>query len=431
MFSLLVLSLVIAGLAIVGLVIILYFLRKKMLAYDINPDEFSHLQERLVYLEKDLKQKTSEATQTNKELYLANIQLNQEKDKANAIIKYMADGIIVIDNDGRIIEINDLAVNLFDLPEKNSLAAPIRDVISNSAYLDALERIQNQQQHANELDISLIKPDKTWRTLNIKTSRASDKKGNPLGIISLIRDVTKQKELDNLKNNFIRTISHELRTPLTSIIGFIDILKSEKRGPLNNDQKEFLDVIHKGSFHLRQLINDLLDISLIESKKLQLKFENINTCTLFKNVTENFMPQIKLKGIRCIFEDAPDLPNVYTDKDKAKRIYTNILNNAIKFTNQGHVKIYFSSNDKFVNIHIEDTGIGISPEEKAIIFERFRQIDASSTRKYEGMGIGLTIVKDLINLLGGSINVVSEQDQGSTFSFSLPINSGQIREYES
>lgn len=405
----------------------IFVMTRKILAYETRQEQYTHLLDQNTQLEKDLKQKTSEINNANAELYKTNIQLHQEKDKAGAIIKYMADGILVIDNEGIILESNELVLDLFEIPHQSIIGQPVKDIIIYPQYISALDRIQNDVQTKTELDVSIIREDKTWKTLNLKITKAIDKKGNPLGLISLIRDISKQKELDTLKNNFIRTISHELRTPLTSIIGFIDILKTEKRGPLTDDQKEYLDVILKGSLHLRQLINDLLDISLMESKKLKIKFEYFDICAICRDIAMSCQPQTKLKGIELVFKENPSLPPVYSDEDKARRIFINILNNAIKFTSKGYVKIFFSTNGPFVNIHIEDSGIGINPQAKELIFERFRQIDSSSTRKYEGLGIGLTIVKDLLNILGGTIQVQSEENKGSTFIFSLPTRYNQER----
>ncbi|HCT83648.1 MAG TPA: hypothetical protein DF296_00425 [Candidatus Margulisbacteria bacterium] len=412
----------IASLLIIAIFAYLLVRKHRQVIKLIQQDTSEKLAQFNQQLEKELKQRISETNQTNKELYKANILLNQEKDKSGAVIKYMADGIVVIDNEGIIMEINELALELLENINKNIIGRHVEEIITYKQYLEALEKIQNNKQEKVDMEIPLIRDDKTAKILNVKITRAIDKKGNPLGLISVIRDITKQKELDHLKNNFIRTISHELRTPLTSIIGFIDILKSEKRGPLTGEQKEYLEVILKGSLHLRQLINDLLDISLMESKKLKIKIETINLYKMYKEIILSFMPQARLKGIELILVEDAAIPSVWTDEDKARRIFINIISNAIKFTEKGHVKVYFSLKDNYLNTHVEDSGIGINKKEKDIIFEKFRQIDSSSTRKYEGLGIGLPIVKDLLNLLGGTIEVISEENKGSVFTFSLPIN---------
>jgi PAS domain S-box-containing protein len=228
------------------------------------------------------------------------------------------------------------------------------------------------------------------------------------------------KELDRLKSEFLSTMSHELRTPLNSIIGFTGIIRQGLAGPLTDEQKKQLDLVKGAARHLLRLINDLLDLSRIESGKAELNRETFRVTDLIDEVVEVLNPQVEQKKLRL--ESSLDDPGVmlHTDRQRCYQILLNLANNAIKFTDVGLIRISVHSTPAEVEIAVSDTGIGIKPENMGHIFEAFRQVDGSARRVYEGTGLGLYLCKQLANMLGGHMTAESEFGIGSRFSFTVP-----------
>jgi signal transduction histidine kinase len=243
-------------------------------------------------------------------------------------------------------------------------------------------------------------------------------------------DKTELKELDKLKTAFIDNVSHELRTPMNIIIGYSDLLLDRVDGPLNEEQEESLKKVSTSARHLLKLINEVLDISKIESRELPLEIKEINLKWLIESVIPSFEPLIRHKNLALSIYIDQNLPPVYGDEERVKQILINLLSNAIKFTHKGGVTIRAKLSDQgvlpgelplFVEICVEDTGIGIKEEDFELVFDKFVQVDPSMRRRYEGTGLGLSIVKGLILLHRGSIWVRSKPGEGSRFCFTLPL----------
>lgn len=235
-------------------------------------------------------------------------------------------------------------------------------------------------------------------------------------------EVAKQKaeEADRLKSSFLATMSHELRTPLHSILGFAVTLQREMDGPLNPEQKKQLGIIHDCAKHLLALITDILDLSKIEAGRMELGNEEFHAGFQINQAILTVAPLTEQKGLELSADIAPEVGNMFGDKQRIRQILLNLLDNAIKFTDSGSVKVSARLLDEQLEVRVKDTGIGIRPEDTQKLFETFRQIDSKRTRKHEGTGLGLAICKKLITMMGGEIRAESEYGVGSTFTFSLP-----------
>jgi PAS domain S-box-containing protein len=231
----------------------------------------------------------------------------------------------------------------------------------------------------------------------------------------------KLKELDRLKSEFLATMSHELRTPLNSIIGFLGIALQGIPGPLNDEQRKQLSMAHGSAKHLLGLINDILDLSRIESGRVDTQFNFFKIETVVSEVIHNLEPLASEKGLRLSTEIARDLPAVETDRKKIYQVLLNLVNNAVKFTHRGEIKIECKVQNHQLEIQVSDTGIGIKRENMDHLFEAFRQLDGSLTRRYQGTGLGLYLCKKLTNLLGGQVRAESEFGKGSRFTVILPV----------
>ncbi|MEW6053291.1 MAG: response regulator [Nitrospirota bacterium] len=250
-------------------------------------------------------------------------------------------------------------------------------------------------------------------------------------LLTLLERANKElRELDKLKSTFLANMSHELRTPMNAIIGYTDLLIDGVDGPINEDQEKSLRKVATNARNLLQLINDVLDISKIEAGKMKLSPKELDLKRLVDSALPTFEPQLKLKGL-TLSEDIPEgMPLVYGDEDRIREVFTNLLSNAIKFTNKGGIRITAKLSERgvkpgepplFMEICVEDTGIGIKEEDVGKIFDKFVQADLTTIRQYEGTGLGLSIARGLISLHKGVIWVTSKVGEGSRFCFTLPL----------
>ncbi|BBB47705.1 methyl-accepting chemotaxis protein [Pelolinea submarina] len=232
----------------------------------------------------------------------------------------------------------------------------------------------------------------------------------------------KAQEADRLKSAFLASMSHELRTPLNSIIGFTGILLQGMVGDLNVEQTKQLNMVQNSAKHLLELINDVLDISKIEAEQMNIFIEQFDLHTLIEKVVRSATPLAERKNLPLRMEISPKVGQISSDRRRVEQILINLLNNAIKFTDQGEVLLKSEVHDSIVEIHITDTGIGIKDEDLRLLFKPFQQVNTGLSRQYEGTGLGLAICKRLVEKLGGEISVDSEWGKGSTFTFSLPLD---------
>ncbi|MCG3116631.1 MAG: CHASE domain-containing protein [Candidatus Manganitrophus sp. SA1] len=229
------------------------------------------------------------------------------------------------------------------------------------------------------------------------------------------------REASRVKSEFVSNVSHELRTPLNAIIGYSTLLRDEMFGALIDDQKQPVEGVLKNGKELLNLINNLLDLSKIESGKMSIDLEEIDLVPLLKEIVSGMQPLIDEKSLSVVYRITP-LPEIESDPNKLKQIFVNLISNAIKFTERGGITLLATETPEKggIEIAVQDTGIGIPPDELARIFDAFHQADATSTRKFGGTGLGLAIVKELTGLLNGRIGVESELNKGATFTLFLP-----------
>jgi signal transduction histidine kinase len=247
----------------------------------------------------------------------------------------------------------------------------------------------------------------------------------------LERDKIELQKLDKLKSSFLANVSHELRTPMTAITGYTDLLLDQVDGPINDEQEKSLKKVATHSRQLIQLINNILDVSKMESgEKIQLQPKEIDLTLLVESVVATFKPIIKQKSLNLTVNMYENLSHIYADDDRIQQVMINLLSNAVKFTDKGSITIDVNPSTKwiiqgekplFAEICITDTGIGIKEEDINIIFDKFTQVDSFLNRQYEGTGLGLNIAKKMVEIHGGEIWVTSKYGEGSTFCFTIPL----------
>ena len=237
------------------------------------------------------------------------------------------------------------------------------------------------------------------------------------------------RELDQLKSEFLASMSHELRTPLNSIIGYSELMIDGIGEELDEMSLEDLKSIHSSGQYLLALINDILDLAKIEAGRLELHKGDVNFIELAPEILEAARVLMQEKpNVKLEMAIPENIPMLYSDPLRLRQIVWNLLSNAIKFTTEGYIRLFCQEMEDCIHIGVEDTGMGIPTEYHETIFDRFRQVDGSTTRKAGGSGLGLAITRQLVRLHGGELWVESEVGQGSTFTFRLPLKPGQSKE---
>jgi signal transduction histidine kinase/CheY-like chemotaxis protein len=278
--------------------------------------------------------------------------------------------------------------------------------------------------------------------VEVEVKAMSIRFGNKLAVQLIIRDITERKqaeqklikakelaeESDRLKSAFLANMSHEIRTPMNNILGFTDLLKMDDL--TSKQQKEYIQIIKKGGDRLLNIINDIIDISKIESGQMKVSVTKTNINEQIEYISSFFRPEAEEKGIRLIFKNTLLSQDaiINTDREKIFAILINLVKNAIKFTSEGFIEFGYRKKEMLLEFFVKDTGTGIRQEHKELIFERFRQGSESLARNYEGAGLGLSISKAYVEMLGGKIRVDSEPGKGSVFYFTIPYNPDKMPE---
>lgn len=353
--------------------------------------------------------------------------LSREKIEAGrreAILNSIADGVVVFDRNGTAILANPSIAHLLNKPQEKIIGSGLNDLL-DSGEMKAGDRgkiaalLEKSAQELSNFRVRLGK-----KTLSINAAEVRDDNARPIGTVAVLRDFTTEAELEQMKNTFIAIVSHELRTPLNAILGYAEMLKEAVYGPINEKQQNASGRIMTNARRLIDIVTDLLDQAQIEAGKLKIRVMPCKPAELLDNL-HGVMDKIMLdKNINLITELDPSMPSTLIgDPQRLQQIMVNLTNNAAKFTEKGniYVKVHPCDNGKSWQIQTIDTGSGIPEEALEYIFESFRQVEGASTRQHGGVGLGLSIVKQLVELMNGKITVESEIGKGSTFTVTLPL----------
>ena len=341
--------------------------------------------------------------------------LLQEKKQNEAIMASIPEGILVTDLDHKIVVVNEAAEEFLNVSFDKVASKSLEEVVDHPELLTALTR-KLQKDSGPFVEEVLIDIENGQKILSLTSCVVLGERSKPLGQAAVIRDVTHDKKLEELRDSFLRTVSHELRTPLTSIIGFIDLVKNQT---IADDQKKYLQIAYDEALSLKELINNLLELSRIEAGDANVSLRMIHVVSFVSQIVASLEPLAKGSGLTLVNHIKDDSIEVFADSVKFKGIFINLISNAIKFTDSGTIELFVTERETAWEFSVKDTGIGMTDEEKEVIFEKFRQVDDSSTRRYEGIGLGLSLVKQLVVLHDGEIWVESEYGKGATFYFTI------------
>jgi PAS domain S-box-containing protein len=351
--------------------------------------------------------------------------VEERRNELEAILRGIGDGVIVADPDLNLLLMNPVATRMFHVKPDVTSSMPLSKVILHqeltSLFLEAIHGTEK----AIVKEISLPSDgNRTETTYQALASPILGTDGKPRGVVTVLRDVTSQKELERMKSSFLSVVSHELRTPLHSIKGFVDIILMGKTGPISETQADFLKTVREQTTHLQNLINDLLEFSRLESGQVKLRLTAVSLAEVAVIVLDKLKPLADQGQVRLVNRIVADIPTIEADRLRMEQVLTNLVDNAIKFTPaSGVVTISATDLGPEIQVAVTDSGIGIPAGELERIFDRFYQVDSGSTRPYRGTGLGLTICKHIVEHHQGRIwaeSPAAGQDKGSTFYFVLP-----------
>ncbi len=349
-----------------------------------------------------------------------------ELSKSQAILEGIADGVIVFDRDGRAIVANPAIASLLVRPPQTILGHDIASLMGNNVHPADQQTLINLLQEATTRR-SGLKFQWGDKTLSASFAPVRTATGQVTGTVAVFRDFTREAEIDRMKSAIVSMVSHDLRTPLSAIMGYAEMLQEAVYGPLTEKQSATMERIIANTKRLLSLVNDLLDQAQIEAGRLTLKNTPFAVSELLDGVKSIMSVLAQNKGLALLTAIDENVPaTLVGDPQRLHQILINLTGNALKFTEQGHVEIrIYRPNATHWAIQVSDTGPGIPPDKLDQVFERFYQIDHSATRKHGGVGLGLSIVKQLVTLMGGQVAVTSRLAHGSTFTVYLPLLEAQ------
>lgn len=387
----------------------------------------------------EIRERAEQETALNNQLQATSQQLQSTLAYLATILDNLADGLLVSDTEGSITCYNPALLKLFGL-EEQSLNGKSVQAIFKQDLVNLIERSQNQETLVTEVEIAQGSVGKAVATSIL------DGTGIKIGTVVLIHDITAEKEVDQMKTDFISTVSHELRTPLTSVLGFAKLIKKKLEEVVfpsldTTDKKmqraarqvnDNIDIIVSEGMRLTALINDVLDIAKMEAGKVDWKSEPLQITEVVERAIAATSALLQAKNLTLVEQFDPHLPQLVGDRDRLIQVVINLLSNAIKFTDSGDITCKVARQGDTIVVSITDSGIGISPEDQPKVFEKFKQVGDTLTDKPTGTGLGLPICKQIIEHHDGQIWVESEIGKGSTFSFSLPSSASptHIREID-
>ncbi len=349
-------------------------------------------------------------------------QIISEKSKGEAILSSIEDGLLVFDTELRATGINPAARRMLGLEFRGCEGLPCADILSAPNVCDLIRKtVESGLQPSvpeEQRIITMPMGDRSRHYLfAVTTIRTKDR--HLSGVVLLLKDVTRLKEVEQLKSEFVMAASHELRTPLTSMGMSIDLLLEHAAQKLGDADRELLRAAHEEVHRMKALVNDLLDLSKIEAGRIDLEFESVQVQTLLEYVQTIFMNQVEQKHVELTWELLQDLPDIRADSNKITWVLTNLISNALRYVDEGgHIQVAAKRIGPHVHLSVRDDGPGIPREYQAKIFQKFVQVKG---REAGGTGLGLAICKEIVRAHGGTIWAESESGQGSTFTFTVPV----------
>jgi two-component system phosphate regulon sensor histidine kinase PhoR len=330
--------------------------------------------------------------------------LNAQKEQLMCILHTMEEGLVTLDNTGKIIFCNDRFKSIIKKndPEGQFYWEFIREPEFKNIFS------KSKEEHKTQIEEIVLNEKFFLCSANYLETRNE--------IVITFHEITTEKNLEKIKKDFVVNVSHELRTPLTSIKGYLETIEG-----LDETQKKYLDTAKRNTDRLISIVKDLLLISEIESDEFKIKEQDVNIEDLLLRVVKIFKPAVEQKKLKIEIDLEKNMPEIKGDPFKLEQVFINLIDNAVKYTEEGNIQIYAKKQNSNIDISVKDTGIGIPEKDLPRIFERFYVVDKSRSKNVGGTGLGLSIVKHIIHLHKGTINVESKLGVETAFYIRLPL----------
>lgn len=392
-------------------------------AYDFIPKPFTPDQLRIIVnraLEKRALQREMELLKLEREKSLRDIAT--EKSRIGTIINCMGDGVLVCDRDSCVVLTNPAAGRMLGIQESSLIGNPLTECSIDGTLTETImESLRSADTAFPTVSKELCPSGSPSTFLRAHTAPVKNDLGETLGAVTVLQDITGLKELDKMKSDFVAMVSHELRSPVASVQQQLSVILEGLSGELTERQLKMLTRAKERARGLLDLINDLLDLSKIEAGMAVQYKEPLGMEELLEKIHEAMLPEAEAKRLKLKLQVEPPLKLVQGDRSNLEGVFTNLVNNAIKYTPEGgEITIHVKCEGENVRVDVSDTGIGMSKEDLPRIFDRFYRVKSEKTRQIVGTGLGLSIVKHIVEAHLGTISVESEEGGGSIFSVVLP-----------
>lgn len=393
-------------------------------AYDYIPKPFAPDQLISVLnrgLEKRRLRKEAEKLREERDQKL--LEVASEKTKLHAIVNSMADGIIVINRERQLVLWNPAAIKMLDRNVVLEAGRDVDEIIQEKELIAVINKAFSpsfSQYTILSEEIELTGTEA--KTVMVNVAGVRDEKGNELGVVSTFRDITRLKEVEKIKSQFVSLVAHELRAPLAAVEGYLAAYLTGVAGSDPQQNRQMLERARLRAQSLMELVNDLLQFVRLESKKVVRKKELLDVSEIIVNTVELLKQQSASKDLTFHLDIPDKLPLIEADRAEMEQLFTNLISNAIKYNiKNGAVTVSALQDTHYLGIRIADTGIGIEEEALPCIFDEFYRVQGEKTRYTTGTGLGLSIVKRIIDSHFGRIEVESEVDKGTAFTIKLPL----------
>ncbi|MCK5451513.1 MAG: PAS domain-containing protein [Candidatus Omnitrophica bacterium] len=346
----------------------------------------------------------------------------QDKKQTEAIMHSVAEGMVVVDKKGKVLLMNPAAEKILDTEREEKINKSIFSDLK-SGQLVSMTKEKRKGAAPKTIEFK-SDSDETEKIIRSSSAVIQNENGQTVGMVSILTDITKQRDLDRMKTNFINTVTHEFRTPIVAMQKSILVMISGATGKINAPQKKFLDIAKRNLERLNLLIDDLLNLSKLEERKLSLSLSAYSVEAVIDDISETVSTWAESKAITINKHIQAHLPKPYIDPNRIAQVLNNLLSNAIKFTPpNGIINIEANPIDggKMVRVVVEDSGVGMEKEDQEKVFDKFYQIGERTTTNITGTGLGLPISKEIVEMHNGKIWVESEKNKGSKFIFTLPV----------
>ncbi len=349
------------------------------------------------------------------------------RSRMRTMINRLSDGVMCTNHDNRVVLANPTFLRMIGCPAASVKGRDIHTFIDNAVLLDMIHQsleIPESEFAERTQEITLSGADNLFgeTVLSLRCSPFRDRSGRNLGVITVVHDITTLKQMDRMKSEFVSTVSHEIRSPMNSVLMQLQVLLDGLAGDITEKQREILTRASDKIESLARMASELLDLARIESGLISQEREKVDMLEIIKDQAAFHLPGAAAKSVEIVLDVPQCLPPVLANRRNMEEVLSNLITNAVKYSpDGGRITISASSGTEGLSIQIQDTGIGISAEDKDKIFQRFYRVKNNKTRYITGTGLGLAIVKSILEAHEGRIEVKSEPGRGSTFSVFLPL----------